>query len=227
MALWAVNPIETASTEERFADFVSEYRKSYFSIDEYKFRLDSFEQNLQQIDELNASTSKATFGVNHFSDYTQTEKQRMLGVKPSSSRPQYAPLWTNKGGPYKKEKDWRQEDVVLPVRDQGNCGSCWTFSATGAIEENCAIQTDKLRIDLSEQEMVDCTTVSNGYDDCSGCDGGWMHEAIRYNSDKGGQAAEDDYPYTAKDETCKTSGFKRHCQVDAFYDLAPGSFDDL
>ena len=119
--------------------------------------------------------------------------------------------------------DWVQNGVVTPVKDQGQCGSCWSFSTTGAIEGALALKRRMLAeafhgvgtkplttmlaaaiTSLSEQQLVDCDTLRHGGRD-QGCNGGLMDNAFDWISSNGGLCTEADYAYTGKDETCKTT----------------------
>jgi len=96
------------------------------------------------------------------------------------------------------EVDWRSKGVVTPVKNQGQCGSDWAFSATGALESWNAITAGKL-VSLSEQQLVDCA----GSEGAQGCNGGTPHQGFKYAEKKGGLCEESSYPYTARDGTCK------------------------
>lgn len=99
--------------------------------------------------------------------------------------------WTNNNG----------KSYVTPVKNQGQCGSCWAFSTTGALECNYAIKHDQLN-SLSEQELVDCAPRIDG---CMGCNGGQMDGAFKYVEKNGGLCSEKDYKYTAKDGQCEAA----------------------
>lgn len=101
--------------------------------------------------------------------------------------------------------DWRTKGVVSSVKDQGNCGSCYSFSSTGALEGIYAIKNGNL-VSFSEQQIVDC---DNGLTKAHGCNGGLMDQVFDYVSSNGGLCSEEDYPYvsgtTKKAGTCQKS----------------------
>ena len=102
--------------------------------------------------------------------------------------------------------DWVTAGAVTPVKDQGNCGSCWSFSTTGALEGAYYNKYKSLK-SFSEQNLVDCDTLSNGGKD-HGCNGGLMDNAFSWVKKNGGLAYEGDYPYTSGKKhslTCLTS----------------------
>ncbi len=103
--------------------------------------------------------------------------------------------------------DWTAAGAVTPVKDQGSCGSCWSFSTTGAIEGAYKIKYGSL-VSFSEQMFVDCDMKSNGGSDM-GCNGGLMDNAFDWAHKWGGVCTEKDYPYvsgtTKARGTCNTS----------------------
>ena len=187
---------------KEFNSFRERFNKNYLSKDELNNRFSVFRNNLIDILIHNADVSQNfTLGVNQFTDLTPQEfKEQYVsglksqlgsyGCKPFSSTASSAP----------SSIDWRSRNAVTSVKDQGQCGSCWSFSATGAIEGAWAISNGQL-VDLSEQELVDCAT---GFAYSShGCQGGQMDGGFKFVI-QNGQCSLSSYPYTAKDETCKT-----------------------
>jgi hypothetical protein len=179
--------------------------------DDYRFRV--FSSNYDQINQHNRLLGKTyKQGLNAFTHLTQEEFNAIyLGADLTENAGNATVLPTNN---LKATVDWR--DKMNPVKNQGRCGSCWAFSAVAAIEATHSV-TKGSRLDLSEQELVDC---SGAYGNM-GCNGGLKDQAFRYVIAKKGLAAQKDYPYTAADGTCKTSGFQRIGKISSYVTVTP------
>eukprot|EP00483_Globobulimina_turgida_P000685 UN00685 len=120
--------------------------------------------------------------------------------------------------------DWTTKGVVTPVKDQGQCGSCWAFSTTGSLECDYAIKTGTLN-SLSEQQLVDCAPITDG---CMGCNGGQMDGAFKYVQKNGGLCSESEYSYTAKNGQCKASSCgTKYNALTGYTDVQSDSSDAL
>ena len=194
------------SEQKEFSLFRNRFNKVYASDEDFFARFDVFKSNMRSIIQHNTIPNQNfTLGINQFSDLTAEEFKALYinsGYKQSSVEvgSYGCKTYTSTASSAPASIDWRQKNAVTSVKDQGQCGSCWTFSSTGASEGAWAISTGKL-IDLSEQQLVDCATgVSYG---SHGCNGGQMEGADKYLI-ANGQCSLASYPYTATDDKCKT-----------------------
>merc|ERR1712151_214297 len=140
-------------------------------------------------------------GVNEFSDMPADEfSAKMFGFKPVDA-PAVLTVHEYRGEALASSVDWRTSGAVTPVKNQGQCGSCWSFSTTGALEGAWKISQGQL-VSLSEEEFVQCDTGSNG------CGGGSMQQAFSWAKTQN-LCTEDSYPYTSGGGTggsCHKSG---------------------
>jgi len=186
---------------KQFSNFQERFSKRYDNIQELETRFQIFRTNLRSIILHNLdSRQNFTMGVNQFTDLTSQEFKDayVSGLKAEVGSYGCKTYFSNADG-MPASIDWRIKGAVTSVKDQGQCGSCWTFSATGAIEGAWAISKGQL-VDLAEQQLVDCAT---GFAYGShGCSGGQMEGAFKYVIENG-QTSLSSYPYTAKDGTCQ------------------------
>jgi cathepsin L len=131
---------------------------------------------------------------------------------------------------YPKSVDWVSVGAVTPVKDQGQCGSCWSFSTTGALEGAYFIKYGTL-VSFSEQQLVDCDNYKNGGRD-HGCNGGLMDNAFTWINKNGGLCLEQDYPYvsgnTKTEGTCKTNcHVNSNSRIISFVDVPSNSDDEM
>jgi cathepsin F len=192
-----------------FEQYMVHFSRNYSSADETEYRRQVFHANVAKIATQNKMSQLATFAINKFADLTEEEFRHFY------RSPVALPQVRDDGLPVHPEfpeyilkdlptsYDWRQtKNVVTPVKDQGQCGSCWTFSTTGAVEGANGIKTGNL-ISLSEQALVDCDKDCDAQNECDqGCNGGLMRTALGWVV-KNGLPTEDAYPYQGVDGTCQ------------------------
>ena len=182
--------------EKEFNSFINKYDKNYSSVSEYWYRYSIFKKNYLMIENHNNLEYKNfTLGMNKFGDLTNYEFSRYKGYFERYSNDNTS---LNSHLVYKNTPDaidWRVENRVTGIKDQGQCGSCWAFSAVGVIEGAHAKETGNL-VSLSEQQLVDCSQGNYG------CGGGWPNLAMENIIKRGGIDTEKSYPYEAIGETC-------------------------
>lgn len=179
--------------------------KKYDTQTEEDARYAIWRDNLKKIQQHNSEDHSYTLAMNQFSDLTIHEyRYFFLGL-----RSHFSNETKREGSSYLPPSrvtlpstvDWRKEGYVTPIKNQGQCGSCWAFSATGSLEGQHFKKTGEL-VSLSEQNLVDCSGKFGNF----GCEGGLMDNAFKYIKANDGIDTEASYPYKGKDEKCR---FKR------------------
>ncbi|XXG81671.1 hypothetical protein AAC387_Pa09g2248 [Persea americana] len=180
-----------------FARFARRYGKTYGSVEEIKHRFRIFVDNLELIYSTNRKGLPYKLGINKFADMSREEfRVHSLGAAQNCSATKGTHKLTDDDLP--EAKDWREDGIVSPVKNQGHCGSCWTFSSTGALEAAYTKVTGK-SISLSEEQLVDCATAFNNF----GCSGGLPSQAFEYIKYNGGLDTEESYPCTGVEGSCR------------------------
>lgn len=193
--------IGLVTCEPNFVDFIKKFDKTYDN-EELSYRFKVFEDNLGAIRSLNeeaiANGGEAVYGVTKFSDLTTEEFNGMYTgfVKSDIEVPEVSFINVTAD-----DVDWREKQAITPIKNQGSCGSCWAFSAVESIESDAFLFGKYSLYELGPQQVVSCDKGSNG------CNGGDPATAFKYVASNG-MEKESDYPYTAKDSSCKFNAAK-------------------
>merc|ERR1712110_1158078 len=191
----------SANYAMEWKNFKEEYGKTYTSAIEEEQRFQIFKANIDFIATTNSKNNAFQLGVTPFADLTADEfGASHFGIAapdvPWGSLPNLG-NHTYNGEELAASVDWTTKGAVTPVKNQGQCGSCWSFSTTGSLEGAWEIDSGKL-VSLSEQQFVDCDKQD------SGCNGGLMDTAFKF-AEKHALCTEGSYPYTARGGTCRVS----------------------
>ncbi len=189
---------------------------------EYAARASVFRANLAMI-QAHPADASYTLALNEYADMTFDEfKSYKLGLSPPPPRSTNTAAFRYQDTTPPKSIDWRDQNVVTYVKNQGMCGSCWAFSAIGAVEGINAIKTGEL-VALSEQQLVDCDT-----DKDNGCGGGLMDYAFEYMIKQGGVDTEDNYRYWGMGAFCNRAKANRTVvSIDGYEDVPVNDEDAL
>jgi cathepsin H len=201
---------QEAYYQEAFQHWLAKYNRPYVAANnnnEFMKRYTIFKNNLQYIESHNRqSNTTYTMGLNFSADmeweeFVEYYKMNQVNVHAaqycSATQGRSSPLKSKISTQAPSSVDWRKSGVVTPVKNQRNCGSCWTFSTTGALEGYLA-QKSGVLVSLSEQQLVDCAKYTN-----NGCSGGLPSSAYTWLANNGGIQPDISYPYEGIDNKCR------------------------
>jgi C1A family cysteine protease len=201
------------------------YKRAYTPAEDAR-RAAVYDDNMRTAAQLEARNPLAEFGVSPFADLTAAEFKSTYHngdeyFKAEAERrrtsPRPDPSAAHLKAPAVQKIDWRTKGAVTYVKNQAQCGSCWSFSATGNIEGQWFLAGNKL-VAVSEQELVSCDTTD------SGCNGGLMDNAFAWliNNRGGWITGENDYPYVSGNgevPACDLTGKPKRAQIASYHDV--------
>ncbi|THD21334.1 Secreted cathepsin L 2 [Fasciola hepatica] len=215
--------------DEQWSHWKRVHNKQYTSDEEHDRRRGHWIQNLLTVMQHNVNHDLGlvtySMGLNVFSDLSgnefrdlyvngyRSDLRKTLDDKSGLA----IPFNMSEIGDIPESVDWRDHGLVVEVKNQGQCGSCWAFSTTGALEGQYAKKYGK-QMEFSEQQLVDCTRRYGNH----GCHGGSFEKAFEY-LETYGLEPEAVYPYEAHDERCKYDGRKATVTVKSYSTLRSGN----
>ena len=204
----------------QWEEWKKEHSKEYQTLREEEQRFQTWLQNWETINSHNSDSTKShKLGMNAFGDLTHEEFKSMY-LSNSYKNPlrkgiKFLPPL--KLGSLAESVNWTSEGYVTPIKNQGQCGSCWAFSTTGALEGQLYRSTGNL-ISMSEQNLLDC---SNGFGN-QGCSGGLMDYAFEYIKSNGGIDSEESYPYEGVQNKCRYHKEDSVTTLSSYVDIPSG-----
>mmetsp|Transcript_99086 Transcript_99086/g.212269 ORF Transcript_99086/g.212269 Transcript_99086/m.212269 type:complete len:377 (+) Transcript_99086:83-1213(+) len=191
---------------EAFAAYQRRHGKAYTGgAAEVALRLANFRASQATVEAHNALPGVSfKMGLNQFSDMSDEEFESKVLMEPQDCSATEGRIFAQAPAAGEVDLpahvDWREKGVISEVKNQGHCGSCWTFSTVGCLEAHLALKYDAWRAPrLSEQQLVEC---AQDYDN-HGCNGGLPSHAFEYVRGAGGLSTEFSYPYKGVDGKCR------------------------
>jgi len=229
-ALLLIIPLTSSASVARFQEwenFKVQFSKQFKSLEHKLERKVVFESNLDLIEAHNLKYAQGfstyTMGINQFSDMTFEEFSDTMLMRPQASDELKLEMdegvETNVSSNTPTKYDWRDVVKPWPVKNQGSCGSCWAFSATGTVEAGWKIQGNDME-SLSEQMLLDCGSGS--------CDGGSVDKAFQTMLNHHGACEENCYPYQPKhSHDCHIGGCKLIAQIKGYHRAKSDGVDSI
>jgi len=203
--------------QEAFNSWMRQHNKVY-QVSDFALRFKLWSENRDYIEKFNAEEHTFKLAMNEFGDLSNEEFKKLLGTKPKLMKLSSHQVHTDTSD-LPDSLDWRTKGVVTPIKDQGQCGSCWSFSTTGSVEGAWALAKGSANlVSLSEQNLIDCSTPQGN----QGCDGGLMDDAFQYIITNNGIDTEKSYPYTAADGKCQFNSSNIGAKISAYKDVPSG-----
>ena len=167
-----------------------------------------YHNNLKYIEEMNSKNLSYELEINDFIDISFNNGMSIFPRKECHN------CFTSTDNIVSESVDWRERNAVTEVKNQGECGSCWSFSSTGSIEGINAINFRRLH-NASEQQLMDCSTEEGN----KGCEGGLMDNAFKYAIKNSGLCSEEDYPYQAEQGQCQENQCNNVVNISDYSDV--------
>ncbi|XP_052265770.1 procathepsin L-like [Dreissena polymorpha] len=222
-----------AQLNEEWESYKQVYEKAYEANVEL-LRREIWESNIRYIQQHNLEADRGlhtyTLGMNKYGDMTHEEfvatmnglKMNLSDPNPKSACSKFTPPLNVKLSDLPDTVDWRTQGYVTPIKDQGQCGSCWSFSTTGSLEGQNFKKTGTLT-SLSEKNLMDCSAKYGNH----GCQGGLMDQAFAYVIANDGIDTETSYPYQPVNGKCKYNPSNVGATEKSCMDINAGSEADL
>ena len=221
---------EETSTKHRFLKWIDQFKIRIHDNQHFYNVFEKWVENDIFIDSVNSLGKSYKLAHNQFSGMNSTEYSEMVSNKFIYRAPINIIQDNLRKSSPPSEVDWVSTGAVTPVKDQGQCGSCWSFSTTGALEGAYFVKYGKL-VSFSEEHLVDCDNWKNGGHD-HGCNGGLMDNAFSWINDNGGLCSEFDYPYISQNgatgQSCQTDcELIKNSKIMDYVDVPPSNDNEM
>ncbi|XP_065897864.1 digestive cysteine proteinase 2-like isoform X2 [Dysidea avara] len=221
--LFALIGFTFAVKEVEWQQWKTKHSKSYADEAEESVRKLIWQDNYLFVQKHNSENHTFTVETNEFADLTAEEFKKLYLSQINMYSEQKGEMHVvSSERPQASTVDWRTKGVVTGVKNQGQCGSCWSFSTTGSLEGQHAMKSGQL-VSLSEQQLVDCSTRYGNH----GCSGGLMDNAFKYIEANRGLDTEECYPYRAHNEICEYRTSCIGATLSSYRDITHGSESSL